>query len=150
MFSTMGVIETVKKLRWQPAVIHCSGWVSALAPLYLRRKYNDDPTFRNSKIVFALHPDKFEGTLDPRFVEKLIMSEFTEDDLRIFGNEPVDFKKLNKLAMEYADAIIQVTDDVDPELVEYAASTSKPFLPYDASEPRSAQYVNFYRTLTEE
>ena len=52
--------------------------------------------------------------------------------------------------MEYADAIIQVTDDVDPELVEYAASTSKPFLPYDASEPRSAQYVNFYRTLTEE
>ena len=78
------------------------------------------------------------------------MSEFTEDDLRIFGNEPVDFKKLNKLAMEYADAIIQVTDDVDPELVEYAASTSKPFLPYDASEPRSAQYVNFYRTLTEE
>lgn len=150
MFFTMGVIETVKKLRWQPAVIHCSGWVAALAPLYLRRKYQDDPTFRNSKIVFALHPEKFEGTLDPRFVEKLIMSEFTEEDLAVLGKEPVDFKTLNKLAMEYADAIIQVTEDVDPELVEYAASLGKPFLPYDGSEERLAQYMNFYLTLTEE
>ncbi|MDE6117701.1 MAG: glycogen/starch synthase [Duncaniella sp.] len=150
MFFTMGVIETVKKLRWQPAVIHCSGWVSALAPLYLRRKYNDDPTFRNSKIVFALHPEKFDGTLDARFVEKLLMSEFSEEDIAALGGEPVDFIKLNELAMDYADAIIQVTDDVDSGLVEYAAASGKPFLPYNASDDRSAQYTQFYRSLMEE
>lgn len=150
MFFTMGVIETVKKLRWQPAVIHCSGWVSALAPLYLRRKYNDDPTFRNSKIVFALHPEKFEGTLDARFAEKLLMSEFSEEDISVLGNEPVDFIKLNELAMDYADAVIQVTEDVDPALIEYAVSTGKPFLKYDASDDRSEQYTQFYRSLMEE
>ena len=36
IFFVRGVVETVKKLRWAPAVIHCSGWISALAPLYLK------------------------------------------------------------------------------------------------------------------
>ncbi|MCM1138674.1 MAG: glycogen/starch synthase [Muribaculum sp.] len=150
MFFTMGVIETVIKLRWQPAIIHCSGWVSALAPLYLRRKYNDDPTFRNSKIIFALHPEKFDGTLDERFAAKLFMNEFKEEDVDLFEGKPVDWKTLNKLAIKYADAVIQVTDAADPELIEYAKSTGKPFLAYDDSEPRSAQYVKFYRSLSED
>ncbi len=150
MFFTMGVIETVKKLRWQPAVIQCSGWVSALAPLYLRRKYQDDPTFRNSKIVYALHPEKFEGSLDPRFVEKLEMAEFAPEDIAALGKEPVDFKTLNKLAIDYADAVIAVTGDVDPELVEYAKASGKPFLPFDGEEDRPAKYTEFYRTLTED
>lgn len=147
MFFTMGVAETVKKLRWQPAVIHCSGWVSALAPLYLRRKYADDPTFRDSKIVYALQPEKFEGTLDPRFAEKLLMSEFTPEDIAALGDAPVDFAALNRLAIDYADAVIQVTPDVDPALVEYARASGKPYLPYEGEEGRSAAYTEFYRTL---
>ena len=34
MFFARGVIETVRKLRWNPAIIHCLGWTSALVPLY--------------------------------------------------------------------------------------------------------------------
>lgn len=147
MFFTMGVAETVKKLRWQPAIINCSGWVSSLAPLYLRRKYADDPTFRDSKIVFALHPEKFEGTLDSRFVEKLKMNEFTDEDLAILGERPVDFSALNRLAIDYADAVIQATDDVDPELVAYAKASGKPFLPFDSGDGMVARYTEFYRSL---
>lgn len=150
MFFTMGVAETVKKLRWQPAVIHCSGWVSTLAPLYLRKKYGDDPTFRDSKIVYALQPEKFDGTLDPRFVEKLQMSDFSAEDLAALGDGPVDFGTLNKLAIDYADAVIQVTDDVDPALVEYARASGKPFLPYSGEEGRPAAYTEFYRSLLDE
>lgn len=147
MFFTMGVAETVKKLRWPPAVIHCSGWVAALAPLYLRRKYADDPTFRDSKIVYALQPEKFEGTLDERFADKLLMNDFTSEDIAALGGQPVDFAALNRLAMEYADAVIQVTADVDPALVEYAKASGKPFLPYDGEDGRPAAYTEFYRTL---
>ena len=147
MFFTMGVAETVKKLRWQPAVIHCSGWVSALAPLYLRRKYGDDPTFRDSKIVYALQPEKFEGTLDPRFVEKLLMNDFTEEEIAALGKEPVDFATLNRIAIDYADAVIQVTPDVDPALVEYARQSGKPFLPYKDDDSRVESYTDFYHTL---
>ena len=35
IFYARGVLETVKKLRWCPDVIHCHGWMTALAPLYI-------------------------------------------------------------------------------------------------------------------
>ena len=43
IFFVRGVIETVRKLRWDPNIIHCNGWITALAPLYIRQNYNDDP-----------------------------------------------------------------------------------------------------------
>lgn len=150
MFFTSGVIETVKKLRWQPAIIHCSGWVSALAPLYLRTKYNDDPTFRSSKIIYALQPERFEGTLDPRFVEKLRMNEFSDKDIAAIVGEPVDYIALNKLAIDYSDAIMQITEDTDPEVLDYAIKSGKPFLPYTPEESRKESQINFYRSLSDE
>lgn len=149
MFFTSGVIETVKKLRWQPAIIHCSGWVSALAPLYLRSKYSDDPTFRSSKIVYALQPERFDGTLDPRFVEKLRMNEFADSDIAAITGEPVDYVALNKLAIDYSDAIMQVTEDVNPEVLEYAIKSGKPFMPYTPEESRKESQINFYRSLSD-
>ncbi len=149
MFFTSGVIETVKKLRWQPAIIHCSGWVSALAPLYLRSKYSDDPTFRSSKIVYALQPEHFDGTLDPRFVEKLRMNEFADSDIAAITGEPVDYVALNKLAIDYSDAIMQVTEDVNPEVLDYAIKSGKPFMPYTPEESRKESQINFYRSLSD-
>ena len=29
IFFVRGVMETVKKLRWEPEIIHCNGWISA-------------------------------------------------------------------------------------------------------------------------
>ena len=37
IFYARGVLETVKKLRWCPDIIHCHGWMTALAPLYIKR-----------------------------------------------------------------------------------------------------------------
>ncbi len=149
MFFTTGVIETAKKLRWPPAIIHCSGWVSALAPLYIRRRYADDPTFRDSKIIYALQPESFDGGLDPRFVEKLKMSEFSDDDLLGLVDGVVDYISLNKIAIDYADAVIQVTEDIDPIIMEYAKASGKPYLEYVTEEERKDRYADFYRMLTE-
>jgi len=148
MFFVKGVIETVKKLRWEPAVIHCLGWTSALAPIYLKRLFQDDPTFSNSKIVYALHKDSFEGTLDPRFTEKLKMSQFTDEDIACIASAPVDYVALNKLAVNYADAIVESSEDVSPELIEYAKATGKPFLPYSNDETTLIdRYIEFYNSI---
>ena len=48
IFFVRGVMETVKKLRWTPDVIHCQGWMTAVAPLYIKKAYNDDPFFKRS------------------------------------------------------------------------------------------------------
>ncbi|MDE6484065.1 MAG: glycogen/starch synthase [Duncaniella sp.] len=147
MFFTQGVVETAKKLRWQPAIIHCSGWISALAPLYLRRKYADDPAFSEVKIIYSLYDSGFEGTLDTRFAEKLALAGFTADDLAMLGDVPVDAPTLHKLAMEYADAVIESTPGVAPELVEYAANSGKPFLRFPGEDDRIEAYNTFYRSL---
>jgi starch synthase len=61
IFFARGVLETVKKLRWTPNIVHCSGWMSALTPLFIKKLYSDTPFFENSKVVLSL--DNEELTL---------------------------------------------------------------------------------------
>ena len=51
IFFARGVLETVKKLRWVPDVIHCQGWMTAVVPLYIKTAYHDEPSFANTKVV---------------------------------------------------------------------------------------------------
>lgn len=154
MFFVRGVIETVKKLRWEPAVIYCIGWISALAPLYLKRMFQDDPSLANTKIVFDIRPESFDGTLDERFAEKLNMSQFSNEDIATIANGPVDTKALTKLAIDYADALVQSSPEVDEEILEYAAASGKPFLRYNNELESEADMVpliiEFYQQLIQE
>lgn len=151
MFFARGVIETARKLRWNPAIIHCMGWSSALVPLFLRKLYPEDPTFANSKIVYALRNEDFKDTLDSRFVEKMKMYDLDDNDLSAIINSDVDFIALNKLAIDYADAIVQSSQDVDPVLLDYAKSTDKPFMSYNSDKDQSTEdYRIFYENLIKE
>ncbi|MDE5820966.1 MAG: glycogen/starch synthase [Paramuribaculum sp.] len=150
MFFAKGVIETVKKLRWDPAVIHCTGWISTLVPMYVKRMYQDDPALAKSKIVFSIRPEKFEGTLDARLIDKLKSLQFPEEDLAILGSQPADNTALNKLAILHSDAVVITSPDVDPELIEYARSLSKPILDYTGNEDYADKYSEFYTSLVEE
>lgn len=149
MFFARGVIETVKKLRWDPAIIQCTGWISALVPMYIKRMYHDDPALAKSKTVFALRSEKLDGTLDPRLLEKLKMLQFTDDDLAVIGTEPVNNDSLNRLGIAHADAIVVASPDVDPQIIEYARSTGKPLLEYSDGDDYADKYSEFYASLSQ-
>ena len=51
IFFARGVLETVRKLNWSPTIVHCMGWMSAVTPIYLKKVFNDDPLFRDVKVV---------------------------------------------------------------------------------------------------
>jgi len=53
IFFVRGVMETVKKLRWTPDIIHCQGWMTALAPLYIK-KHTIRTLFSNIQKLFIL------------------------------------------------------------------------------------------------
>jgi starch synthase len=55
IFFCRGVLEILKRLQWQPEVIHCNDWQSGLIPAYLKTVYKNDPFFRNIKTVFTVH-----------------------------------------------------------------------------------------------
>jgi starch synthase len=147
MFFVRGVVETVKKLRWDPGYVHCIGWISAIAPMYLRRIYADDPTFNGSKIIYSLFNDKFEGTLDARMAEKLLLDGFTPDDIAAIKDKPVDWIALNKLAIDHADGIAQSSAEVDQELLDYIKESGKPFLPFYDGADRTDKLAEFYASL---
>lgn len=70
IFFCRGVLETLKKLRWQPEVIHCNDWQTGLIPAYLKTVYKDDPFFRNVKTVFTVHSLASHGTFPKSAFEK--------------------------------------------------------------------------------
>ncbi|MCF0178607.1 MAG: glycogen/starch synthase, partial [Bacteroidales bacterium] len=57
IFFARGVLETVKKLRWKPDIVHCQGWISHLVPLYLKKSYCQDPIFADTKVVLSYYDD---------------------------------------------------------------------------------------------
>ena len=103
IFFARGVLETVKKLRWAPDVIHCQGWISHVLPLYLKKAYIDDPIFSNSKVVLSLYDDT-PAEFPEDFKERILFGGGGEDDIKIM-EEPTGIN-LAKLAASYSDGII--------------------------------------------
>lgn len=153
MFFARGVIETVKKLRWVPSLVQCDGWATALAPLYIRRMYADDPTLRDSKIVVALYENNTPAPLDPRLVDKLKMDGFSDQDIaELASADSIDAVTLGKIAIRYADAVIQAVPEVSDELLEFAKASGKPFMEYPAdtdplSDANIERFHKFYASL---
>lgn len=146
IFFARGVMETVKKLRWTPDLIHCQGWISALVPLYIKKAYYESPFFKNAKVVFSLFDDEFKIPFKPSFKEMLKIDGIENDDLKILDKE-VSYASLMKLAINFSDGVIQSTENVLPELLSYIETEKKRFLPFKDEENYADDYVNFYDSL---
>lgn len=132
IFFARGAVETVKKLRWTPDIIYCSGWMSALAPLYLRTAYSDTLFFTKAKIVLALDDNEYQNAFPSKFSEKLLIEGVSPNDVRSIAGFQVGYEELMRLAMDYADAFILATPNVNQRLLNYAQTSGKPILPYAA------------------
>jgi len=148
IFYARGVLETVKKLRWCPDVIHCHGWMTALAPLYIKKAYKDEPSFRDAKVVFSVYEDDFKNTLSEDFATKLMLKGITKKDLAGL-KEPVDYAALCKLAVDYSDGIIQNSAKVDESIIEYARQSGKLVLDYQDPENYANACNEFYDQVWE-
>ena len=146
IFFVRGAIETVRKLRWDAGVVHCQGWMSALTPLYVKRVYADDPSFRDSKVIYSLFGSSFEGVFDSRFEEKLRMEGFTDDDLKCIAGKPVDFPALALLSLSHSDGVIIHTEHVYPEVMRFIEENNIPYLPYEGSFDVD-KYAEFYKSI---
>ena len=148
IFYARGVLETVKKLRWCPDVIHCHGWMTALAPLYIKKAYKDEPSFRDAKVVFSVYEDDFKNTLSDDFATKLMLKGITKKDLGDL-KEPVDYAALCKLAVDYSDGVIQNSEKVDESIIEYARQSGKLVLDYQNPENYADACNEFYDKVWE-
>jgi starch synthase len=147
MFYACGVLETVKKLQWKPSVVHCHGWFSAIAPLYLRNKYKDDPMFSDAKIVVSLYEDKFSAPLDATLAEKLANEGVPAECLADLGTP--SYENLMRFVIDNVDGVVAGSESADKALLDYARENGKQVLDYQSPENEDFydNYDRFYEGL---
>ena len=147
IFFARGTMETAKKLRWDPKFIHCSGWITSLLPLYLKKLYNDDLSFKNSKVIYSIQPTPNMTILDSGFLSKLKDEGIAQKDLKKYSNEALDSNLLHKIGVDYAHGIIINDPDVDPALLEYVNASGKKVLMAQDMALDAQKYLDFYNSL---
>ena len=147
IFFARGVLETVKKLRWTPDIIHCQGWMASVVPLYVKTAYKDEPQFANSKIVTSLFGSQ-PSNLGDNFKKCLEFRDADTEKLAKYKDN-FDFVELGKLAIDYSDGIIGVGNKLNDTLVDYAKVASKELLLHDNKydEELKTKYANFYNKI---
>lgn len=145
IFFARGVLETVKKLRWAPDIIHCQGWISHLVPAYLKKAYKDDPIFSSSKIVLSLYDDLPGASFRPGFAAKAAFGGLTAEDLHFLAKP--DGINLAKTAIQYADGVILGSDSLPASYARCCKSLGIPVLPFDAEAIEQGTYIDAYNAF---
>ncbi len=145
IFFARGVLETVKKLRWKPDIIHCQGWISHVLPIYLKKAYRDDPVFTDGKVVLSLYNEYLEEKFSPEMKEKLALPGIKNKDLELLS-EPNGIN-LAKLAIQYADGVIEGVEDLNPTLKEYIEELKVPLLKHVKIETEDTGYIQQYNNF---
>ncbi len=145
IFFARGVLETVKKLRWIPDIIHVQGWMGAVVPLYIKTAYHEEPSFANTKVVTSLFTNDLKSDLGDKFKQCVPFREAKAELLKKYNNN-FNFEDLGKLAIDYSDGVIAAHKDVNKKLMEYAIANNIPTLDYPG-EDFAAAYEEFYEKI---
>lgn len=103
VFFNRSLFEVLKILHWQPDVIHCNDWQTALIPLYLKTIYQADSFFSKTSILFSIHNWADQGVF-----EKDILPLIDNSETLFYPDGPIEFReKINflKTGIVFSDTI---------------------------------------------
>jgi starch synthase len=147
IFFSKGALETVKKFGWPPDVIHCSGWMTGLIPMYLKTVYKKEPVFANSKVIYTIGSTTFTENLNSDFSQKaLIHASLKEKDLELFKDGTNI--SLQRGGAFFADAITFGAESVEKKLLdEFSKVKGKKVVPFKGSDTDLTEYLELYNDL---
>lgn len=147
VFFARGVLETVKKLRWTPDIIHCQGWMCSAIPLYIKTAYAEEPCFANTKVVTSLFSEKLTGGLGDNFRQSIVFRDVKASVLAQYG-KTFGFNEFEKLAIDYSDGVVNAGGEINADLMKYAESKGIPVMTTPAEgEDLFNAYDSFYDTV---
>ena len=146
MFFARGSLETVKKLRWTPEIVHCQGFMSSLAPYLLKLAYYDEPSFRESKIVYTPTTDLPESSLPKNLDGILAYREANKSALSTLG-DLTSLEDMNRIAMFMSDGV--VLTEPNERYERMAREMAKPVVTLDPENIVAAP-VDLYDRLWDE
>jgi starch synthase len=69
IFYSRASLEACRRLGWQPQVIHCNEWHTALVPNWIRTVYAEDPFFAETAVIYNIHNLAYQGIFGHRVLE---------------------------------------------------------------------------------
>ena len=144
IFFARGVLETVKKLRWVPDIIHCQGWMSAVIPFFVKTAYHEEPSFADTRVVTSLFSKTLSNDLGTNFKKCLEFRDAKAELLEPYADN-FDFDELGKLAIDYSDGVILAEKNVNKSLQQYAKDKQIPLLGF--KEDFAESYEAFYQQI---
>ncbi len=145
IFFARGVLETVKKLRWKPDIVHCFGWITSLVPLYIKKAYSEDPLFHNTKVVFSIYDDLFPDKLQKGFKRKIKVDGVTDKDVSILTE--LNYVNAAKLAINMSDGVVKGIPEINQEILKYIQGVKKPLLDFATRDEAMTTYPEFYEKV---
>jgi len=143
IFYIRGVLETIKKLRWTPNIIHCNGWFSSLAPALIKTSYSSDPFYAKSKVIFSIYNDRFANTVNKKIEKKLDIKLL--DKQKLIKDKTVGWDTLINLAADYSDVVTEGEKEVK-SLIKGLVDTKKTkYIKY--KEDIKPVYLKLYKDL---
>jgi len=147
IFFCKGAIETVKKLGWNPDIVHCHGWMSSLVPMYLKTTYKNDPVYKNAKIVYSVYENDFTEKMSEDFDTKALITDMQASETTMLKS--ATNSDLHKAAIQYADAVVKGSENIDPIVEEFLKNQQKPTLDFQSPEDYKS-FSTFYDELLQE
>ncbi|MBO6124668.1 MAG: glycogen/starch synthase [Bacteroidaceae bacterium] len=141
VFYARGVLETVKKLRWTPEIIHCQGWMSSIIPYYIKTAYADEPSFRDCRTIFTPSEENLTAPLPENFDGIIKFRNTKKEDWESL-NTTNNTQLLNMIGMKYADGVSLIKPD--PSFREFIKQHDITYLAAQKPENFATAYSNFY------
>lgn len=146
LFFCKGALETVKKLGWSPDVVHCHGWFSAMVPMYLKKVFHDDPTFKDVKVIYSLFNEDADfgpDTLTSKYAEMAAQEDVSADDAAVYGSG--SYVDIYKGALSYTDVVVKADDNLNAEVLKFVDDNN-----IRVVTPESSDDYESYAALYEE
>ncbi len=113
IFFSKSILEAIKVTGFVPDILHCNDWETALAPVFLKTLYKDDPVLKKVATLFTIHNLGYQGIFWQHDMHLLNIGweYFTPDYLEFFGN--INFLKggivfsdiINTVSRKYSEEI---------------------------------------------
>ncbi len=113
-FFSNAVLSSAIALKFEPDIIHCNDWQTALAPFYLKHKEQISAFFKGTKTLFTIHNLAYQGLFSREVMPEVGIGFefFTPDTLEFYG-------KFNfmKSGIIYSEAVNTVSKSYAREIL---------------------------------
>ena len=148
IFFCKGALEVVKKFGWAPDVVLCSGWMSSLAPTFIKTAYKREPVFGHSKVIYTIEQKSFAEKFGADFPKKAVVNNYIkEKDLEMF--KEADNISLMRGAAMAADYVAIGAEKVDKKLYDdIVKAKGKKILSFKGWDTDLSDYIDLFNELS--